>query len=365
VRRGAERFLDELSKYLARRGHDVTVLTSTPEGNGRPSIREHGVVVVEKRQIRNRVLELAGLTPDRTFLFHCLPFMVKNRFDVMHCIHFHDACAARLAGTITRTPYVLNMNGIPIARFLMRRPLDFIPLKLALGKASDVVVLSRVAAENLESQFKRGGALIPPPCDLSKFQLKEGRDLRHPRILAVGAFGEQRKGARVLTRAFERLKATYPGAILQFSGDVPEPVRQEVLGQVDAAVRNDIRFLGVGSVGDLPELYREAAVTVLPSLFEAFGMVLVESLACGTPVVGSEHGGIPDIVDDEVGRLFHPGATDSEPDNDAGLHRALLDVLALYADPQVARRCRGRAERFGWDVIGPQIEELYRAACSN
>lgn len=362
VRRGAERFLEELSRYLVRRGHEITILTSTPGGDGAPRKRDDGAVVVEKRQLNGRVLRALGLTPDKTFLLHCLRFMFRHRFDAMHCIHFHDACAARLAGMFTGTPYILNMNGIPIARFLMRRPLDFVPLKLALQKASDVVVISNAAAASLETEFRHSGVLIPPPCDLAAFSLSEGRDLQKPKILAVGAFAEARKGASVLVSAFERLKLDVPGAILQFSGDVPREVQEYVLSLVAPSIHGDIQFLGVGRVEDLPGLYQTAAVTVLPSIFEAFGMVLVESLACGTPVVGTDDGGIPDIIEEGIGVLFHPGSADREPNNVEGLHRALLEALELHDDPNLSQRCRRRAENYSWEFIGPQIEALYRKA---
>jgi glycosyltransferase involved in cell wall biosynthesis len=110
---------------------------------------------------------------------------------------------------------------------------------------------------------------------------------------------------------------------------------------------------------ELPAAYSSAAVTVLPSRHEAFGLTLAESLACGTPVVGTDEAGIPDVIDDEaIGRRFAAGDADD-------LARAILEALELVRDPGTRERCRGSGLRFDWmNVVAPAIESLYRGALS-
>jgi glycosyltransferase involved in cell wall biosynthesis len=99
----------------------------------------------------------------------------------------------------------------------------------------------------------------------------------------------------------------------------------------------------------------ESAVVVLPSRAESFGAVLVEALACGTPVVATRCGGPEDIVRDGVGRLV--------PVDDA---EALADELArVLAHPDLyeARRLREYAlRRFGWDAIADEVRDVYLGA---
>jgi glycosyltransferase involved in cell wall biosynthesis len=86
--------------------------------------------------------------------------------------------------------------------------------------------------------------------------------------------------------------------------------------------------------------YRRAWATVLASRREAFGLVLAEALACGTPGVGAREGGIPEVVDsDGVGRLYDPG-------DEEALARALLETLELGGDPAVGAACAAHARRF-------------------
>jgi phosphatidylinositol alpha-mannosyltransferase len=184
-----------------------------------------------------------------------------------------------------------------------------------------------------------------------------------PTLLFVGDVDEPRKGARALCQAFAIVRQAHPDAQLVFAGRVSDATRAALLALPALASHLDsVRFLGVGGVADLPPLYQAASVTVLPAVWEAFGLVLVESLAAGTPLVGARHGGIPDVIEgDLVGRLFDPGPFTLQTDNASGLAQAILDVLARGKTPEVIAACRARAERFSWNTLGPAYEEAMRA----
>jgi glycosyltransferase involved in cell wall biosynthesis len=104
----------------------------------------------------------------------------------------------------------------------------------------------------------------------------------------------------------------------------------------------------------LARAYGEAWAGVLPSSSEAFGLVLAESLACGTPVVGHADGAIPEVISDaRIGRLF--AALTAE-----ALAGALLETLELTADPETAGHCRARAAEFSTERFVAAYLELYR-----
>jgi glycosyltransferase involved in cell wall biosynthesis len=104
----------------------------------------------------------------------------------------------------------------------------------------------------------------------------------------------------------------------------------------------------------LAEAYGRAWVAALPSRSEAFGLVLVEALACGTPVVGYRSGGISEIIEGhDVGRQFD----DLQPEALAG---ALLEVMEMGVDPGTASRCRNRAEDFSLERCTDSYLALYR-----
>jgi glycosyltransferase involved in cell wall biosynthesis len=181
-------------------------------------------------------------------------------------------------------------------------------------------------------------------------------------ILCASDLSDRRKGGHVLMRAFNLVKAAQPHVRLEvWSRALPRDVVDELRAIVEPAWRGDVAFFGPGEPDDLPRVYGRAAVSVLPSLWEAFGLVIIESLATGTPVVGTRDGAIPGILDDPaVGRLFDPGADSTfAPANAAGLAQALLEALELSRLPDTAARCRSHAERYSWRIVGPQYEALH------
>ena len=145
---------------------------------------------------------------------------------------------------------------------------------------------------------------------------------------------------------------------------VPD-VRLEVVGDGDdvGAMRRHSERLGLDDVVEwsgripherLPEAYRRAAVTVLPSLTEAesFGMTLVEAMACGCPVVGSEVGGIPFVVRDGVDGLLVP------PGDSAALAGVIVRLLRDRELRATLGRAGVEAARGRWDWAHRQETHL-------
>ena len=157
----------------------------------------------------------------------------------------------------------------------------------------------------------------------------------------------------MLVRAFSRLRRRLPEArLLLLRPSNPDLERKyEVVEGLSF-------FEPVTDPHRLAQLYRQAWVCALTAYNEAFGLVLVEALAAGTPVVATNDGGIPEIVDrPEIGTLF---ARDDEDD----LVRALEEGLELAVDSATAAKCRSRAEHFSVDRFVDAHASLYRDAMS-
>jgi glycosyltransferase involved in cell wall biosynthesis len=226
-----------------------------------------------------------------------------------------------------------------------------------------VRVFSRFCAEQVTAHYPVRPHIVAPAVDLDAFHPQGCRDLARPKLLFTADLWQRAKGPQVMALAFNHIHRARPGAVLQFAGPVG-PFSSEVadlLGLIDPAARSSVELLGAGSLARLPRLYAEAAVTVLPSLGEPFGMVLTESLASGTPVVGTRSGAIPEIVSDPaIGSLFE--RTDDDHISAGNLAQAVLRTLDLLEDPATSARCRAHAGRFGWDALGPRLDTLQEAA---
>jgi phosphatidylinositol alpha-1,6-mannosyltransferase len=226
-----------------------------------------------------------------------------------------------------------------------------------------VRVFSRFCADHMKEHYGLDAEVVPPTVDTEVFRPQGCKDLSRPKILYTADLIQPSKGPHVLAAAFNHIHRARPEAVLQLAGPVGTTAAalDPVLELIEPAARPSVELLGPGALGSLPKLYAAAAVTVLPSLGEPFGMVLTESLACGTPAVGANSGAIPEILTDPaVGTLFE---RDEDATASAGrLAEAVLRTLDLTADPATAGRCRRHAEQFTWDAVGKRFERLHDLA---
>ena len=355
VRRGTERFVNELADWLGRRGHEVTVLSSH---SGPGERTDHGPYATELVRRLLPISPTAHAIALYPFILPCLVRLLRDRYDVVHCCSFADALAASLARSRNGTPYVFYVNGVPptAPRYRLRPTLRL--YHRAIRDADEVVVISRYAAESMGAE--RRGVMIAPPVDTRQFRPDPQARAPQPTILCTAALDDPRKGAQLLVRAFDRLKTRRPDAALVLAGPGAAPVREALLAALPVRWHGDVEFRDAGQLHELPDLYRRAWVTVLPSLREPFGMVVLESLASGTPVVGARSGALPEILTDTaIGMLFEPGTDLDQPTNVDGLVQALDQGLTLAARSETSERCRRAAEPFSWERLGPEFERLY------
>ncbi|MGW7437118.1 glycosyltransferase family 4 protein [Streptomyces sp. NPDC054849] len=214
-----------------------------------------------------------------------------------------------------------------------------------------------VAVSPVSLAAERPGALeISPGVDTARFTPGAPPSERQPVLLYVGRIDRSSawKGVDVLVRALTEV----PGARLRLVGG-GDAVADHLALAKSLGVGDRVSASGELTGPELVEAVREAAVLALPSLTEAesFGMVLVEAMACGTPVVGSAVGGIPYVIEDgRTGLLVPPGDAGAL----AAACRRLLEDGTL-ADRLGAAGRRSAGERFAWDRLLARYLELFRS----
>lgn len=358
IRRGSERLLHDLSHWLAGRGHAVDVLSTTPAAS---RVEQEGPVT---RRLLARHAPLPFTSRWWNF-FHSFAGQLRDhlmaeRYDVVHCLNYHDAWGAlRARRRGARFRLVYQLTGIPVRRYFRRIPLDGLIFADVIRGADEVIAISRFALDRLRAEYGRDGTLIAAPTDLRPYRdLARPAPADPPSVLFVGDADEPRKGAVLLARAFADLAGRGRVGTLGYSGRAGDATRAAILAALGPALADRVVFHGLGQTQDLPALFASASIVVNPAIWEAQGMVLVEALAAGPPVVGCDHAGTPDIItDDRVGSLFPPGSDGPAATNLAGLVAAMEHALDLAAHPDTASLCRARAAAFGWDRLGPCYEQ--------
>jgi glycosyltransferase involved in cell wall biosynthesis len=373
---GVERHVGELAPRLAARGHVVDVYTSDLYREF-PWERLAADVPREETTSFGSVhrLPVWSLPGELHYPFFrgLGDALARGRPEIVHAHTYgtNQVAVARRHRRRAGTPFVLTAHFHPDwsieGGWLRHRIRSFYDRRLAgpiLRDAARVVVQSREEERLLRSigvplppvvQIPPGYSPLPaiPPTGPSA---AERFGLAGPFVLFVGRLASN-KGLLELLDAFAPFAGRHPDALLVLAGED---------GGMAAAVDRKAASLGIaprvrrlGHVDDdalLGELYRTARLAVLPSSYEAFGLVLLESLAAGTPVVATRVGGIPEVIEDgRSGLLVPPGNA-----------RAVGEAMErLWTDRQLASRLGeyGRTEvvpRFTWEAVADRLDRMYR-----
>ncbi len=344
VRRGSERLVHDLSVTLADRGHEVTLMTS--HAGATATMVEEGVRVVrsrrlpEPRQLRWYEQHLANAP-------NIWRGLARERYDVAHAFFPADAWAALRLRRFGGPPVAFSFHGIPVRRYLVGRRYRTELLRSVVAEAAATTVLSRAAARRfrryllVEPEVLPGGVLTQ--CFGGQFAPRRAE----PTLICAASLGDPYKRGELLISAFSRLRERLPGARL-----VLVRSRDPFFGPQASVLPEGVEVIEADETPALARAYASAWASVLPSVDDAFGLVLLESLAAGTPVVASRSGGPAEIVnDDSLGRLF-------EPDDEDDLVRAMEEALELGSRGSCAA-CSRRAAEFDWATVADRYEELY------
>ncbi len=338
VRRGGERFVRELADGLIARGHDPRLITSHP--GGLSSTTEDGLPILRLprppagRLARRRFEDYPTHAP--------LSYLALRRGDddVAQAVHTWDAIAAARWGESIGRPTVFSYMGIPDHSGLMARRKRLEATLAATRRCSATVALSAAARDAFHRWLGVDAEVIPPPVDVAAFTPDPAARADRPTIVCAADPHEPRKRVALLREAFAWVRRDRPDARLVLdarAGSPADGVELRPLDDRDA----------------LAAAYREAWVSALPSTGEAFGLVLVEAMACGTPVVATNEGGMREVVSSpQVGSLF-------DGDDPRALAAALLGALDLAGDNGTAAACRARAEDFSAARCTDRYLDLY------
>lgn len=377
-------YVHDINRHLVRRGHRVTVVTP---GNSSMPAREsfdgvdvvrfplelpvdltYGRVAQSRVNVMGKVARLAVMAHYLEAQFRAT--LAAARDHGADVVHAHWAIptgpAAVSAARRLGLPSVITMHGGDVyvnpeqgydfpTRWYVRPA-----LRWTLRKAGALTAIT----EDCRQHALRAGAP-----DQSMHLVFNGTDLRRFSPAPAGSevdprFGPNmifacrqlfpRKGIRFLIEAAAQLKPRFPDLKVVVAGDGFE--RPELVALAERlGIARDVTFLGWVANSELPPYYRAAAVSVIPSLEEGFGIPAAEAMGCETPVVASDAGGLPEVVEHGVTGLIVP----------RGDSTALAEAIgSLLADPmrriRMGRAGRERALRlFDWDRSAEQFEQIY------
>ena len=347
VRRGTERLVHDLAVALVERGHAVTLLTSH---RGRPATAVEEGVIVSRAWRPPEVRPLSWYEHHVAATPAIVWRLLRGDYDLAHAFFAADAWAATRARGLGGPPVVFSMHGIPGREFLVARRYRLEMTVGAVERAEAVSVLSEAAAEPFRRYFAREPEILPGGVRCADFAV-DGRPTDVPTVVCAASLGDPRKGAGVLFEAFARLRRSRPTARLRLVR-TRDPVMSGTLPEIPVGAE----WIDGDETADLARAFATASASVLAAVHEAFGLVLLESLAAGTPVVAARSGASGEIVTSpSVGRMFPPGDVES-------CARAMEEAIDLGSRPQTPAACRRRASEYDWSRIVERYERVHEEA---
>ncbi len=293
--------------------------------------------------------------------------------DVVHAHTWYADMAGLWIRTLYRIPLVVTLHSMEPLRpwkadqlgsgYLLSTWIEM----TAVEAADRVIAVSGQMREDILRHFAVDPArvvVIHNGIDPERFRRAARHDaldrygVRRPYVLFVGRITDQ-KGIFHLLEAAAKLPPDVQVVLCASAPDTPE-----IEARLRRAVEHHPNVRWINSmvpVEEVVQLYSHAAVFACPSVYEPFGLINLEAMACETPVVASAVGGILEVVEDGTsGYLVPPGRPD---DLAAALRRVLDDPVAARAMGQAGRR--RVEERFSWASVAARTEALYAEAIAD
>ena len=382
---GMNVYVRELTRQLGRTGIHVDVFTRSQD--------EHVPHVLHDLGYGNRVVhvpagpevpmakrELAEHVPQ--FVEGVKQFAAEKnlQYDLIHSHYWMSGLAAEALSDAWDVPIVHMFHTLGemknrIARSDEERegPYRIVGEKRVIARADRIIaatVAERTQLQYLYKAEKRKITIIPPGVDISHFypipmdEAREylGVDQNNKLVLFVGRI-EPLKGLDTLIRAISWRRTFHPGQVtLAVVGGDPNVSPQDMTAEMtriqklcdELCMGRMVVFLGKRAQETLPYYYSAADVLVMPSHYESFGMVALEAMACGTPVIASQVGGLAFLIKDgETG--YHV------PDQDPkALSEKLLILLSdSHQREMMGLRAAEYAKDYAWANVANQMIEVY------
>ncbi|OUC13188.1 MAG: hypothetical protein B0A82_18775 [Alkalinema sp. CACIAM 70d] len=350
-RGGQERSLFELSRQLHQRGHQISLLYT-----------QSGDLLSQYQTFCQHTLPITALSlsrhhPLQTFLNlprdlnRAKALITPSEPTLIYTNQIYDIPFAGLLSQLTQLPLVCHLRlPAPDKLDLQRSHYlsavhQFITvsqhtkntwLQKPWFQRSGQTIKIDVVYNSIDTQYFRP---VAPQDPSPRQQLQQQWNIPTDHtLLAYAGRLDRRKGLENLLHGFAKFHATQPKTTLLIAGkpllDRPDYLKElQVLTQT-LNIQTNVRFLG--HLSDTRSLYQASDLVIMPSIWpEPFGRVIIEAMACGTPVIASHTGGIPEILTGEFSQALFP------PRNPAAIADRIQHVLAWkQTDPHLVQRCR-------------------------
>jgi len=352
---GVAAHVRDLALSLSARKHEVYVITRKKD---RKREWPFELIELEYTDYLKTLYSIPGNTPLKKLLKKIDP-------DVVHIHHAFTpiSLAFTLTSTLNDYPTVLTNHSAYLYDYnALLKALGYVafPVRRVLKRVDKIIAVSDVAAKFIKSFVPSVPIeVIPNGVDVKKFNPRGSKKLRRSLnsdfiILYVGRL-VYRKGVHYLIDSMAFITNEHPKSALVIVGD--GPLKRHLKERAsELGLDKLVLFLGKVTDDELPDVYRSSDVLVMPSLYgESQGIVALEGMASGLPVIASPVGGLREVITDRVTGLLLESISPRSIAN---------TVLMLHSNPLLSKKISKKAreiveKKYSWDVIIPKVERVY------
>lgn len=385
---GREEHILQISKYMALKGHKITIVTSdyTPTGDyfiKRKVDKIPGIKLVTLKGYPTNI------PPGRIQIPDLMDFLIDYQGDIIHAHGMGESTAedAFYVAKIKQIPFVFTLHFAPyfvykkLGADYIWKVLQTYHLNSMLRGSDKVICVSPDEKEDIIKYTKYDGnnfEIIPNGFEketekltpdtikevFQKYAIPEGRKY----VVFMAPLTNPRKGALEAIQAFRRAREKYPELHLiligAWDGRLNIPGRYNIITKVLEKLAKARHVTVTGRVSDMEKyaIFSGSNIFISPTMYEAFGIALAEALYCKLPVVTTDIGGCRYVVKNNIDGILVKDQEDIESFSQA--------IIKLIKDPQKAKEMGEAGSKrvkslFSWEKTGEKLEKVYKNLIQN
>jgi len=344
------------AKSLAKNNIDIIIF-----GLGDFTVKDYdGISNIQVKTLNETVTRDEGAFAKLKYL-KALPTLKQVIKDFKpDIVHAHYATSYGLLGALSGFhPFILSVWGSDVFSFPLKSRLHKMMLKYNLKKADKILSTSHVMAKETKLYTNKNIEVTPFGIDMKQFRPMEVESLFNKSDIVIGTVKtlENKYGIEYLIRAFKIISDRYqklPLKLLIVGGGSLESNLKSLVKELN--IENKTLFTGRVPFTDVPKYHNMLSVSVSVSNSESFGVAIIEASSCGKPVVVSNVGGLPEVVEDGVSGFVVPPR---DPQKTA----EVIDKLLLNKNlrEKIGKNGRDRVKRlYNWDDNVKQMIRIYK-----
>jgi len=372
---GMNVYIMNLAAALASLGNNVDIFTRKHDLND-------PIVIKISKKIRIIHLDAGPFLEDKSDLYkfiddfttNILEFnsVEKTKYTIIHSHYWLSGPVGLILSNTWKIPNVITFHTLAAVKLkasstIVEHDKRYDVEKESMVKVDSIIVSTKSELSDINSLYNVPGKkikIVPPGVDLDLFKpmnkLESKKTLgliKSNIILYVGRI-DPIKSLYTLLESVFNLDESYNAKLVIIGGNINKSVELMSLQKYayDKNKADKVDFLGIVEQSRLPIYYNAADLFLLTSYYESFGLSVLESLACGTPAIVSDVGGLSDLIDNDVNGYLVPDMTS----------RGFTNQIELFFNnthmqEEIIAKCRNKAEEYNWSKSSVRMIEIYQS----